>query len=195
MKDFRIIVITPPEIRSDEPELITRLLEECADIVHLRHPGCSIDEMCRLVESIPEEFRSRLRVHSHFSLVDEYGLRGPHLNGRCPEYHGATGSLSRSCHSVEEIPESGYEYVTLSPVFDSISKSGYHSKFDISDIRGKIAGKNVIALGGVTPEMFSELKRAGFTGAAMLGYIWNAPAEEITDRITNIKNKLICCNL
>ena len=63
--------------------------------------------------------------------------------------------------------------MTLSPVFDSISKQGYRSAFDPDSLRPWLEGKRVVALGGVTPERIPLLRDAGFSGAAMLGYFWN----------------------
>ena len=82
--------------------------------------------------------------------------------------------MTKSCHSLDEISlAEGYDYVTLSPIYDSISKAGYKAKFDIDSLRPVIAGRKVIALGGVTPEKFGELAEKGFSGASLLGYIWN----------------------
>ena len=67
---------------------------------------------------------------------------------------------------------SDYDYVTLSPIFDSISKQGYKSAFKLMELKNKIKGKKVVALGGVTPDKFSYLKSIGFKGAALLGYFF-----------------------
>ena len=54
-------------------------------------------------------------------------------------------------------------------MYDSISKQGYASGFNLDELKGRLVGRNVIALGGVTPDKFLELQVAGFVGAAMLG--------------------------
>ena len=103
---------------------------------------------------------------------------------------------SRSCHSVAELSDNSdvFCYQTLSPVFDSISKQNYHSRFNAAELKGKISDLNVIALGGVMPQHFRELKRAGFIGAAMLGYVWQNISRlyHLIDEI--ITNKELCCN-
>lgn len=68
----------------------------------------------------------------------------------------------------------GYDYLTLSPIYDSISKEGYKSSFERKDLENEIRNLpiDVIALGGVTPDKFEELKAIGFAGAAMLGYFF-----------------------
>ena len=75
-----------------------------------------------------------------------------------------------------------YEYVFLSPLFDSISKPGYTSKFDgklIADRfqRWKQEGRitpEVIALGGVEAQNVVKLKTLGFSGAAVSGAVWSS---------------------
>ena len=66
-----------------------------------------------------------------------------------------------------------YDYVFLSPIFDSISKAGYKSSFTeemLKDASSKgIIDKKVVALGGVTLDMIPYLKELNFGGAAMMG--------------------------
>lgn len=171
---FLRIGITPPDFRPYEGESIVRLLDERADIMHLRKPGCSVRDMEALIRSIPESYYYRLRVHSCFELCGKYGLRGVHLNSREHDVPAGVTNISRSCHHVAEldnpIPDGcRLEYQTLSPIYDSISKRGYSSGFKLEEIKDCLIGKEVIALGGVTIDKFVELSDAGFIGAAMLG--------------------------
>lgn len=68
------------------------------------------------------------------------------------------------------------DYVFLSPIFDSISKSGYHSAFTLEVLQQaaahNIIDEKVVALGGVTPDKVKWLRQIGFGGAAMLGAVW-----------------------
>ena len=84
-----------------------------------------------------------------------------------------------SCHSLEEvdIKKDMADYVFLSPIFNSISKSGYNSAFSKEELhnamkQGKIDNK-VIALGGVSSANIDTVKDLGFGGAALLGDIWD----------------------
>ncbi|GAA6529534.1 hypothetical protein LPYR103PRE_15070 [Segatella asaccharophila] len=71
------------------------------------------------------------------------------------------------------------DYVFLSPVFDSISKSGYCSAFPLSALKQAqeegIIDRKVIALGGVTYDKLPLLESLSFGGGAMLGEIWGKP--------------------
>ncbi|MDE5976627.1 MAG: thiamine phosphate synthase, partial [Muribaculaceae bacterium] len=159
MQDLRVIAISLPFFIKNEAEKISRILSEEADIFHLRKPHSSLEEMERLLNEIPEEFYPRIKLHDNFSLLEKYPLGGVHLNSRCPEYHGVAGSVSCSAHSVEQlIGAKHYDYITLSPIFDSISKKGYKSAFDIETLRPILKERRVVALGGVTPEKFPLLR-------------------------------------
>lgn len=173
MSKFLKIVITEPEMIPAEAAKIERLLERGIDFVHIRKPGASLRDIKNLIEDIPYVFRKRLKLHGHFELINEFNLGGVHLNSRCPVAPSTAHAVSRSCHTLDELKDCDkFEYMTLSPIFDSISKPGYQSAFDLEKIKGKIEGKNVIALGGVDPSKFSILQTSGFAGAAMLGCVW-----------------------
>lgn len=174
-KDFILIVITSPYRIKNEGNKIAELLNEGYDYVHIRKPDWTLGEVRTLIEEIPYRLRSRLKLHGHFELLSEMNLGGVHLNSRCKNAPSFCKSISKTCHTIEEIEglkDGEFEYVTLSPIFDSISKQGYMGKFDLGSISNKIRGKNVIALGGVTPDKYEILKEKGFSGAALLGYIW-----------------------
>lgn len=185
------IAITPPKDCADEIIFICKILSEGFDYVHIRKPNSSLREVRNLIESVPQEFHNRLKLHGHFELINEFNIGGLHLNRRCPvPPRNCTLPLSRSCHSVDELSETPerYEYMFLSPVFDSISKPGYKAAFEekelISELR-KYPDK-VVALGGITSENINLVKEYGFAGSAFLGYLFNS--ENITVLSERLKN-------
>lgn len=177
---FRLrIAVTPAEPLPDEGERITRLLDSGRFTdVHLRHPGATVREMLRLIESVAPRHHGRLHLHGHFDLINEFNLGGLHLNRRCPAPPPAwRGVLSASCHSLDDVGRcraAGLDYVTVSPVFDSISKPGYRAAFTPRELHELAAteGLTVVALGGVTPRRLPELARLGFGAYAMLSAAW-----------------------
>ena len=173
-RDLFKIAITLPDLIPGEAERITELLRRGdVRIVHIRKPDWSAEETARLIESIPEDLHPQLRIHDHFELVSRYRLAGVHLNARNPIPHPEAKSVSRSMHSIEQLDEAKhYDYITLSPIFDSISKTGYRSAFSLSELSSLLKGRKVVALGGVTPDRFPQLIAAGFWGAAMSGYFF-----------------------
>ena len=70
----------------------------------------------------------------------------------------------------------------LSPIFDSISKTGYTSSFDLSAVQEslqKLATRpgyqpQVLALGGISAKTLPLARQAGFAGAAVLGAVWGS---------------------
>lgn len=173
------IVITLPTFFDGEAAQIVRLLHSSVDLVHIRKPSASIEETERLILSIPSEWRNRLVLHDHHSLAAKHHLHGIHLNSRnpVPPKHFSL-SISKSCHSIEEVREQKdlCDYVSLSPIFDSISKQGYHAAFTKEQLlqahaQGIIDGK-VMALGGVTFNRIEEVLSMGFGGAMILGDAW-----------------------
>lgn len=175
--DKWLIAVTPEEPVENEGRKITALLRDGWYRVHLRHPNASRREVRAIIESIPQELHRRIVLHGHFDLTAEFNLGGLHLNHRCPVAPSFyNGPLSRSCHSVNEVMQSdGMVYVTLSPVFDSISKQGYKSTFTPEELRRlDETPVPVIALGGVSDERIPQLQEYNFKGYAMLGAIdWN----------------------
>lgn len=115
-------------------------------------------------------------------------------NPVCPSIH--TGSVSRSCHSIEELDHiEDIDYCFLSPIFDSISKKGYLSAFSKEELadasRKGIINSKVYALGGITPEHIPLLQEFGFGGVAVLGYLWeDITLHTLQHRINILKNSI-----
>lgn len=182
------IVITLPTFADGEAERIAAMLRSGAvDLVHIRKPGASAAEVERLVLSIPPDCRSRLVLHDHFQLAVAYHLHGVHLNSRNPQPpKGWQGSVSRSCHSLDEVTrwKERCRYVSLSPIFDSISKQDYHAAFSSKEIEQArqqgIIDRKVMALGGVTFGSVDEVLRMGFGGAMILGDAWKTDDRLLT---------------
>lgn len=182
------IVITSPGFLQGEADFIDRLFNHGLDRLHLRKPGADIGECRRLLDGISREWLPRIVVHDNFGLCREYGLGGVHLNGRnpmAPPNH--EGSVSRSCHSLEEISryKGECDYLTLSPIFNSISKQGYMAAFGPGQLAAArdsgLIDRRVMALGGVTLENIPRVKELGFGGVAILGDVWQRMADGNVD--------------
>ncbi len=193
------IAITTENIKVFEPLMICDIIEAGWDMVHLRHPAASYRDMRNLIEAIPQRHHRHLRLHGHFELLNSFNLGGVHLNKRCPTLPPLySGPFSRSCHDLEELkqyPEC--DYVTLSPIFDSISKKGYKSAFDkkkllkIDKTSPSGVDIRVIALGGVTPENIQDIIEMDFDGFAALGALTDAvDMVDFRFRLEKFKNAL-----
>lgn len=169
------IAITPPDILDDEPRRIAMILDHGWDFVHLRHPSHTTSEVKSIIEALHPHLHKRLKLHGHFELLHEFNLGGIHLNSRCPETPARyNGAVSRTCHSINEVRvwADRVEYVTLSPIFDSISKIGYQSRLHREELKTLPEGK-VVALGGITPERLGDIAGLPFVGFAMLGHLFD----------------------
>lgn len=173
------IAITLPNVICEEAVTIRRLLAECIDIIHLRKPDADIDYCRHLLEELTPSQRSRIVVHNHYELYEEFKLRGVHINRNIRHLPASySGSRTRSCHSFDEVIryKGECDYLLLSPIFDSISKAGYRSAFTHDELLQAstegIIDSRVIALGGVTPEKIAYLESLGFGGVAMSGAIF-----------------------
>lgn len=176
---MKLIVITAPDFVPGEAEVLRALLDRGLDRVHLRKPAATAAELASLIEQFPTSYRPRITIHDHFPLQHTYALGGIHLNGRNPAPpDGYRGTVSCSCHSLEEVAarRSQTDYLFLSPVFDSISKQGYRSGFPEQTLReaaqAGIIDKRVMALGGISADNLTAVRSLGFGGAALLGDIW-----------------------
>ena len=107
----------------------------------------------------PEKYQSRIFLHSQF-----------------PKFH-LLKELENS--PPEGGSWKGAEYAFLSPIFDSISKAGYKSKFDLHELKNspllarRGVGGEVFALGGIDEHKIDICRQLGFAGVAVLGTIWN----------------------
>lgn len=184
-----IAVITLPYAVAHEAEHIcSLLLSGRADLLHVRKPDASADELQRLLREVLScgdrlglDVARRLVLHDHHALASLFSLYGIHLNRRHPHppVHWQ-GSVSRSCHSIDELAawKGRCDYLSLSPIFDSISKPDYPAAFTPAQLQQAhaqgIIDASVLALGGVTYARLPLVAQLGFGGAMILGDAWRS---------------------
>ena len=177
---MKLILLTPPDFFVEEDKILNTLFEEGLDILHLRKPDSEPVYSERLLTLLPEKHHQQIVVHDHFYLKEEFNLKGIHLNNRNPNIpKNYKGHISCSCHDVEQLKEAkkGSDYVFLSPIFESISKTEPYDTIAQESLqyaaKNKFIDKKVMALGGVNIENMEMLKDLGFGGAVILGDLWN----------------------
>ena len=196
-----LIVLTSEKKISNEASLINQLFEAGLERLHLRKPEFTIDEYRHLLDQIDTEHYKKIMLHEHHSLVDEYKLRGIHLQEKARRDLENTLStfvndckeigyrVSTSFHTIEDIEHNKglFEYVLLSSVFNSISKSGYEGKnFDVNHLT-----EFVIGMGGINEDTLQSTFDLGFKGVGILGGVWNTENpiksfKRIKDKIENL---------
>lgn len=176
--------------------------------------AAAVDGGARLVvlreKDLPGAERAALarRLHALLAPVDgrllcagrQSGPDGLHLAaddplppgaGRGAGAHGA-GLIGRSCHDAAELAraaDEGVDYVTLSPVFETVSKPGYGPALGPQVFARSAAPLPVYALGGVdTPERAYACTVAGAAGVAVMGAVMRAddPASVVAELLAAV---------
>lgn len=98
------ITITSPKFLSGEAIFIDKLFSQGLDLLHIRKPDAPLEAYKLFLLQIPKQWYSRIVLHEHFALAEEFGLHGIHLNRRYSVAPNAFhGSISCSCHTIEEV--------------------------------------------------------------------------------------------
>jgi thiamine-phosphate pyrophosphorylase len=140
---------------------------------------------------IPEEFHNRIVIHSHPKLALKFNLKGIHLTSKIRKSKFKFWyvkrfvvakkkqlTVSTSLHHLTHLDSYDplFNYVFLSPIFDSISKKDYQSGFNEFTLKKGLERTkySVYALGGVELANIQKVKEYGFAGVALVGSIWTA---------------------
>ena len=186
---MEIILFTQPDYWDYEQKVIERFFKAGLKILHIRKPEYSTEQMMEYIEKIPKKYRDRVVIHSHHELAVQYGLRGIHITeGHRKEkkllsikiffYRVFRPKLTistsfHSLHSFRKVKRK-YDYVILSPVFDSISKKDHKPPFSLSNIQDTLAKTQykVVGVGGMDEDKIQTAKQMGFYAVGVLGSIW-----------------------
>ncbi|WP_448606417.1 thiamine phosphate synthase [Paenimyroides ceti] len=180
-------IITNPYPVADEAKLIHALFEEGMDVLHVRKPDYTKDEMRQLLDKISMVYTDRIALHSHHELGDSFGIGRFHFseNNRKKNNCSSVNSVySTAVHDIQtfNVLNTAFSYAFLSPVFPSISKPGYCPSLNLFEQIDKRTcfQKKLVALGGINSLNILEVYRAGFDDVALLGAIWqnNNPIKE-----------------
>jgi len=207
---MRLIVITPPLAVNEEARLVNSLFANGLQRLHVRKPSFTNDDHRKYLADIDSQWYTRIVLHDCYELYSECSLGGIHLNSFSRDDVNTwqqikdipPSAISTSFHAWEEIEQNTfpYGYVFISPVFDSISKTGYKAGIALSQametqehlaIRDKYCPP-IIGLGGVIAEKIELLYQNGFDGAAMLGAVWQSEDpvkvfKQATERINSLQ--------
>lgn len=178
-----ILVITPELMVPGETDTINQLFQEGLDVLHIRKPWISNNEMIEFIAKIDETFHSQLVLHTHYDLGKEYNISRFHFReiDRKEEIYkpfAEENTISTSVHDITTYNtlDKEWEYAFISPFFPSISKKGYGLD---STIKDEIKHRNnpdvkLIALGGIDQDNIHEVFKTEADGAALLGAIWES---------------------
>ena len=181
-----LILISPEHDVLNEISLLNEMFRAGLEVFHLRKPNKSKEEYRLYIKAIKPEYHNRIVLHQHHDLMNEFNLKGIHFteskrlnlkpqetNNQQPTTNNQFSiTISSSFHSKKEIIDCkiDFDYIFLSPVFNSISKSDYLGKeFDISD-----SDINIVALGGINENNMGNAFKLGYKNIAVLGSVWDS---------------------
>ncbi|SEK74391.1 thiamine-phosphate pyrophosphorylase [Chitinophaga rupis] len=194
-----LLIITHPEHVPNETQLWQQLLHAGADAILLRKPQWPPENYAQVLEQTDPVCYSKIMIAGHWELYQHFGLMGVHLSGQqqeqtdeqlIAEYRRQGCRTSTGIHNVAALPLAGnaWDYLLLSPVFDSISKPGYKAQIPPGfKLQKNDCNAKVLALGGVDSTNAAQAKQMGFDGLALLGSIWQTPATAV-QQLQHIKS-------
>ena len=184
---MKLIVITANWEVQNEAQKINQLFEEGLECLHFRKPNWSKNQWVGLLSQIETQFHDKIMLHDYHELTQQFQVKGVHLKEKhrnqiqnlkqyVIDFRQKGYQVSTGFHSVEAIHKNkflNFDYVFLSPVFNSISKDNYSGKsFDVNGL-----DNTIYALGGVDKMNLNQVKHLGYTGAAVLGSVWKSEEE------------------
>jgi thiamine-phosphate pyrophosphorylase len=152
---MKLVMISPEQDEPREIAVLGVLLAAGLERYHVRKLHWPAAQLETWLRALPEEWRSRLVLHSHHELVEKLSLGGCHWRdekvGRGvpdePQWGGAacpqdalsalrstrSTFTSRSCHDLTTLRAAlgHYDSVFFGPVFPSISKPGYTTELTV----------------------------------------------------------------
>lgn len=200
---MRLIVISNSTKFESELKIIPRLFDSGMETFHLRKPKFSARRMNKYLRKFPKEHLNKVVIHTHHRLAIKFKLKGIHITEKQKRKKLITWlklkilkslrplTVTSSFHSISDLmrDKKSYDYVFLSPLFDSISKKGYRSSFNETILKNSLAKchHTVIAMGGIKQQNIHIAKEYGFSGVAVLGSIWEEKDKDPIDSFKEVK--------
>jgi thiamine-phosphate pyrophosphorylase len=186
---MKIIVLSPQKSVENEIDVVISLFEEGMNIFHLKKPHYSSKKLKSYLDKIPHEYHNRIVIHTHLRFALKYNLKGIHLSSKHKKNtirnwfllkrikrKNPWITVSTSFQSIIDVEKYKdlYDYVFLSPIFDSISMNDYQSGFKEFSLSSATKRSNykIVALGGVEVGKIEKAISLGFWGCGFLGAIW-----------------------
>jgi thiamine-phosphate pyrophosphorylase len=194
---MKVIVISPSKVKENEIKNVIQMFEAGLDTYHIRKPKFSTKQLQEYIEKIPKQFHNLIIIQSHHNLARKYNLQGVHYTQKHLEKNlrnwwrekmlriSTSSFVKTTSHgklsSLYDTDEMNFDYVFLSPIFDTITGK-YQSGYYEDSIKAALqkTGRKVIARGGVDATRVEKIKELGFYGMALYSSVWDKenPVEE-----------------
>ena len=165
----------------------------------VREKTLSIPDLSTVVEeilSLTKSFNATLSVNGNINVAraaDGVHVQAPDCFVAARDALPPPSLIGISAHSIKDIEHAaakGFDYATISPIFQSISKPDYDCHLGVGIFEG-IHGIDipVVALGGITPLNAPICLDAGASGVAVMGSIMNShqPGKSMAELIASIR--------
>jgi thiamine-phosphate pyrophosphorylase len=154
-------------------------------------PSAERRDLLRALVRLGSDYGATVCVHDDIEAAATAGAAGVHLPG------GGDPAAARrllpqrligvSAHSLHEAAAqiaAGADYVTLSPIFLTVSKPGYGPAVGLDALAqaARLCVGPVVALGGIDAANLTACLRAGARGIAVMGEVMRAADPEATVR-------------
>jgi len=193
---MKLIVISPSQKKDSEIPFLLNMFEQGLPTYHLRKTKFSTRELKNFISEIPEKYHKRIVIHTHHELAMTFNLKGVYISRSHKKRKLRTSmrmawfklrkrklQVSATFRSIEDILDydSKYDYVLLSPVFDSLS-GNFQAGFTEHTLKHALKSTKykVLARGGASVENIDKAHELGFGGVALHSSIWKTknPLEE-----------------
>ncbi len=197
---MKLYLISYPHFFADEVESVALLMEQYDFTFHLRKPYAQDFEYENYLKCLPLQYHSRVVLHGAWHLQNQFNVKGIHFpsyqRGEIKKYP-TYGTHSTSCHSLQELKlhDGQFNYMFLSPLFNSISKKDYKSTLNLMAVQQHLKNtrqSKIIALGGISALTYSMLDNFMFDGLAVLGAVWTPNPSRKINFTENIKSIYQC---
>ncbi len=187
-----IVVVSCSHDVENEIAIVEAMLLDGLESFHIRKPHYTTNDYITYISKISPKLRHRVVLHSRHMLSNKYGCKGVHVSRK----HRRAGfrtklrlfklrffnkkiHISASLQNLEAIESKikNYDYIFLSPLYDSMSPDARIKKFNSSKLRKFLrqTRSRVFAHGGISEDKFPQLKKLGFSGVVFQSVIWDSP--------------------
>lgn len=192
MLNFKVLIFSAPSAVQNEMNIFTQMLNLNNNILlHFRRKiEHSQDEY--VIEYLSHLYPQRIVLHQNYQWAEQYPVKGIHLPQKeyahYEKWHKKYRIISTSFHTLDEIQNNifDFEYVFLSPIFQSISKKDYKPVITQKEIKNFLSEYKkipIIALGGCMPKHIPFLQELGFMGVAFLGAVWEYDTQYFIEQL------------
>jgi len=182
---MKFILLTHPKTQANEAALLNTFFEEGLQTLHLHKPDYDVAQLQEYLNEIDTKWHPKIVLHTYPSNLAPHhplnditaNLKGIHL----PEKVRMEAMflpnkfkvISTSFHHLKDLLacEGEYEYLFISPIFNSISKQGYQAAFELDDLADAMSRSAypVIGMGGIAVDKMQTVRDLGFSGVGILG--------------------------